>query len=137
MTAATLRQRLDAALARRAALLADPQTTVARLVHGAADGLTGLVLERLGPVLIAQLHPGRDALPEPDAGNVLREETPSREPTPLEARLASIVASLLDVMREAMDEVVRRAVTYHRAKHWMPPPQSSSFPKETGAEEKA
>jgi len=67
VTAATLRQRLDAALARRAALLADPQTTVARLVHGAADGLTGLVLERLGPVLIAQLHPGRDALPEPAA----------------------------------------------------------------------
>ena len=46
----------------------------------------------------------RDALPEPDAGNVLREETPSREPTPLEARLASIVASLLDVDRVGVDD---------------------------------
>lgn len=64
VTAANLRQRLEAALARRAALLSDPQTTVARLVHGAADGLTGLVIERLGAVLIAQLHPGPGALPE-------------------------------------------------------------------------
>jgi 23S rRNA (cytosine1962-C5)-methyltransferase len=53
-----------AAVERRAALLNDPQTDVARLIHGDGDGLPGLVVERLGPVLIAQLHEGRLALPE-------------------------------------------------------------------------
>jgi 23S rRNA (cytosine1962-C5)-methyltransferase len=47
---------LSAALARRAPLLADPHTTAVRLLHGAADGIPGLVIERLGPVLVAQLH---------------------------------------------------------------------------------
>jgi len=59
-----LAQRLDAALARRAALLADPQTNVGRIVNSAADGIPGLVLERLGDVLIAQLHADRLALDE-------------------------------------------------------------------------
>lgn len=57
-----LADRLEAALACRAALLADPQTDVARVLNGAADGIPGLVLEKLGPVLIAQCHAGRLAL---------------------------------------------------------------------------
>lgn len=72
----------------------------------------------------------------------------SGEPFVLNAELICYVEELPDtyitlttgervVVREPMDEVVRRAVTYQRAKHWMPPPQTSSFPKETGAEEKA
>jgi 23S rRNA (cytosine1962-C5)-methyltransferase len=56
--------RFSAALERRAALLADPQTNVARLCNGATDGLAGLVVERLGEVLVAQLHEGRLALTE-------------------------------------------------------------------------
>ena len=59
---AELTRRLDAALAHRRALLDDPQTNVARLVDAAGDGLDGLVIERLGDVLIAQLHEGRLAL---------------------------------------------------------------------------
>ncbi|MBU0639179.1 MAG: class I SAM-dependent methyltransferase [Planctomycetes bacterium] len=50
---------LDAALDRRANLLNDPHTTVARVCHGAADGLPGLVIERLGEILVAQLHEQR------------------------------------------------------------------------------
>lgn len=53
-----------AALARRATLLADPQTDVARLFNSATDGIDGLVIEKLGPVLIAQLHSGRLQLTE-------------------------------------------------------------------------
>ncbi len=60
------------ALARRAGLLADPHTDVARLFNGAADGIDGLVIERFGTVLIAQLHAGRLALGE-DAARDLCE----------------------------------------------------------------
>ena len=54
-----LRSRLGAALDRREALIADPDTHLAgatgyRLVHAEADGLPGLVVDRLGPVLVVQ-----------------------------------------------------------------------------------
>jgi 23S rRNA (cytosine1962-C5)-methyltransferase len=55
---------VDAALARRAALLGAPDTTVGRLVHGPADGIAGLVIEKLGPVLVAQLFEGQWSLGE-------------------------------------------------------------------------
>jgi 23S rRNA (cytosine1962-C5)-methyltransferase len=45
------------ALRRRADLL--PRRAALRLVNDRGDGLEGLVIERLGPVLIAQLHEGR------------------------------------------------------------------------------
>jgi len=48
----------------RARLLADPNTTACRLWHGDADGIDGLVIEKLGDVLIAQLHEQRLALEE-------------------------------------------------------------------------
>ncbi|GAB4128659.1 flagellar FlbD family protein [Thermopirellula anaerolimosa] len=41
------------------------------------------------------------------------------------------------VVRESMSEVVRRAVTYQRAKHWMPPPRGTAFRQDDNAEEKA
>ncbi|MDF1521236.1 MAG: class I SAM-dependent methyltransferase [Trueperaceae bacterium] len=57
--AALLLARLDAALERRAALARDPDAamdgvTGTRLVHAEADGLPGLVVDRLGPVLVVQ-----------------------------------------------------------------------------------
>lgn len=57
--AALLTARLDAALDRRAALARDPAAgmdgaTGYRLVHAEADGLPGLVVDRLGPVLVVQ-----------------------------------------------------------------------------------
>ena len=55
---------LEFALARRAPLLADPHTTVARLFNAAADGIDGLVIERLGDVLVVQMHEGRLKLAE-------------------------------------------------------------------------
>lgn len=56
------------ALARRAALLADPATTALRVFHRAADGLPGLAVDRYGPVLIAHLY---DGLRAPTARPVL------------------------------------------------------------------
>jgi len=58
-----LLRRADLALARRQALLADSGSDVARLVDSAGDGLPGLVVEKLGPVLIAQLYDGQLAWP--------------------------------------------------------------------------
>ncbi len=71
---ALLVARLDAALARREALAHDPDAHMAgvtgyRCVHAEADGLPGLVVDRLGPVLVVQngcaaLEPHLDALVE-------------------------------------------------------------------------
>ena len=52
-------ERVHAAVARRAALDRDPDAhmqgvTGYRCVHGEADGLPGLVVDRLGPVLVVQ-----------------------------------------------------------------------------------
>lgn len=50
---------------RRRRLIDAGTTNAYRLVNGAADGVTGLVIERLGPVLIVQFHEGRlDISPE-------------------------------------------------------------------------
>jgi len=43
--------RVAGALKRRASLLADDETDALRLIHGEADGLPGLAVDRLGPVL--------------------------------------------------------------------------------------
>ncbi|MFO0837922.1 MAG: class I SAM-dependent methyltransferase [Phycisphaerae bacterium] len=55
------------ALARRNPILRDGRTNILRIVNGALDGLPGLVVERYGEVLIAQLHEGRLTLSEADA----------------------------------------------------------------------
>jgi len=62
----SLDSRLNAALARRKALLGDPAIEAVRLFHGRADGIDNLVIEKWGPVLIVQLHEGLPE-PEPDA----------------------------------------------------------------------
>ncbi len=54
-----LHRRLDRALDARRPLLKDPDTNVGRLLNGSGEGIPGLVLERLGPALIAQLHAGQ------------------------------------------------------------------------------
>lgn len=64
---ASLSDLIDAALTRRSTLLDDPQTDVGRLFNGVGDGFAGLVVERLGNVLIAQLHEGRLAGTEAQA----------------------------------------------------------------------
>jgi 23S rRNA (cytosine1962-C5)-methyltransferase len=46
-------QRATRALNRRSSLLADPTTTAFRLIHGEADGLPGLFIDRWGPTLVA------------------------------------------------------------------------------------
>lgn len=60
---AFLTARLQRALALREALYREP---FYRLVHAEADGLPGLVIDRYGPVLVAQLNSaGMDRLTEP------------------------------------------------------------------------
>ncbi len=59
LTSKQLSERLQAAIARRRQLLDDRHTNVARLFNSAADGIDGLVIEKLGPVLVVQLHEGR------------------------------------------------------------------------------
>jgi 23S rRNA (cytosine1962-C5)-methyltransferase len=60
---AFLTARLQRALALREALYKEP---FYRLVHAEADGLPGLVIDRYGPVLVAQLNSaGMDRLTEP------------------------------------------------------------------------
>ncbi|MEN8160646.1 MAG: class I SAM-dependent methyltransferase [Myxococcota bacterium] len=62
-TGPSIEARVARSLARREALLsADAGTDAARLVHGEADGLPGLAVDRLGP-LLRLLGTGRAALP--------------------------------------------------------------------------
>lgn len=58
-TPADLRRLLHEAIVRRRGILGDPQTTACRVFHDAADGIEGLVIERLGDVLIVQRHEHR------------------------------------------------------------------------------
>ena len=63
--ASSLRPIVFAALERRRALVDDPALDAFRVVNGESDGAPGLVIERLGPALIVQLHEGRlSASPE-------------------------------------------------------------------------
>lgn len=48
--------RMETAVQRRAALLADPATTALRLVHGEGDGFPGLVVDRYGEVQVLKLY---------------------------------------------------------------------------------
>lgn len=50
---------LDTALSRRKPQLDDPDTDVYRVFNGDADGIDGFVVDRYGPVLVAQLHEER------------------------------------------------------------------------------
>lgn len=61
---ASLIERFEQALSVRAPLLASPLSNTCRVLNGAADGIDGLVIEKLGDVLIVQLHEGRLQLPE-------------------------------------------------------------------------
>jgi 23S rRNA (cytosine1962-C5)-methyltransferase len=92
---AVLVARLRAAVARRAALADDPDAhmdgvTGYRIVHGEADGLPGLVVDRLGPVLVVQngsaaLEPYLEALVDALVSNLAptgvlgRFDAPARE----------------------------------------------------------
>ncbi|MDX2197954.1 MAG: class I SAM-dependent methyltransferase [Phycisphaerae bacterium] len=57
-------ERLKAALERRAPLLKSRHDDAYRLVHGEGDGLAGVVIDRFGEVLVAQVHEGRCELDE-------------------------------------------------------------------------
>jgi 23S rRNA (cytosine1962-C5)-methyltransferase len=50
------RERIDAALERRAGLVADPTTNAYRVVHGENDGLPGLVVDRYDRTLVVKLY---------------------------------------------------------------------------------
>ncbi|MBU1247574.1 MAG: class I SAM-dependent methyltransferase, partial [Proteobacteria bacterium] len=57
-------------MANRRTLLADPDTNTCRIFNAAADGIPGLVIERFGDVLVAQLHEGRLRLSESETRNL-------------------------------------------------------------------
>ena len=59
---ASVEARVAAALKRRGALLGDTRTDALRLVHGEADGLPGLAVDRFGPALRVLLQ-GRACAP--------------------------------------------------------------------------
>jgi 23S rRNA (cytosine1962-C5)-methyltransferase len=64
---------IERALRLRQPLLEDDAIDAVRILNGAADGVPGLVIEKLGPVLIAQLHEQRLAMGE-DAARAIAEQ---------------------------------------------------------------
>lgn len=67
MDRGTLLAMIDQAVDRRRALIERSDLNAYRLFHGESDGVTGLVIERLGPVLIVQFHEGRLSASPDDA----------------------------------------------------------------------
>jgi 23S rRNA (cytosine1962-C5)-methyltransferase len=80
--------RVARALKRRSALLADDETDAFRLIHGEADGLPGLAIDRLGPVLRVLLS-SRACEPVLDRvlRDVIRQLASELGPTPPVVRL--------------------------------------------------
>lgn len=64
---------IEQALAARQSLLAGQMTDAVRILNGEPDGIPGLVVEKLGPVLIAQLHEERLGIGEETAREILEE----------------------------------------------------------------
>ncbi|MBX3393953.1 MAG: class I SAM-dependent rRNA methyltransferase [Phycisphaerae bacterium] len=62
-----LQSRIDAAVNRRRPLIERSDLDAYRLFHGESDGVSGMVIERLGPVLIVQFHEGRLSVSPDDA----------------------------------------------------------------------
>lgn len=52
-------ENVDRALKNRAAIIQSSTTNCCRLLHSAKDGVDGLVVEKFGPVLVAQMHEGQ------------------------------------------------------------------------------
>jgi len=67
------RSEIERALRLRRRLLEDDSLEAVRILNGAADGVPGLVMEKLGPVLMAQLHEQRLAMGE-DAARAIAEQ---------------------------------------------------------------
>lgn len=77
LTADTLRTRIAAAVARRRALF-DESTNAGRIIHAEGDDLSGLVVDRYGEVLVAEVaNAGLDRL-RPLIEEVLRRELSPR-----------------------------------------------------------
>lgn len=70
---AELARRIDTAVNRRAGLTDSAATDAVRLVHDAADGAAGLVIERWRDVLVVQVHEDRFSSPLDALREVLRE----------------------------------------------------------------
>ncbi len=64
---------IERALKLRERLLADESLDALRIVNGEADGISGLVVEKLGPVLIAQLHEERLKIDSEQARGLLED----------------------------------------------------------------
>lgn len=65
-----VQQIVEAALSRRASLVEDGGLTAYRLLHGMADGVPGVVMERLADVLIVQVHEGHVQASVSDVGRL-------------------------------------------------------------------
>jgi 23S rRNA (cytosine1962-C5)-methyltransferase len=104
---------VEAALDRRAALLAEPEPSACRLVHDRADGIEGLVIEKLADALIVQRHEGRCELSEQQLRDVAER---------VRARVGARAVYLKDFVRDRA-ELDRDADARHReARPWLGEP---------------
>ncbi|MBK8913466.1 MAG: class I SAM-dependent rRNA methyltransferase [Phycisphaerales bacterium] len=120
----SISDRLKTAFERRRPLLADGRTDAVRLFHGAADGIDGLVIEKLAEVLIVQMHEGRLAVSE----SALREGCES-----LRTRAAATAVYRKVYPRTRGGEDARLAALHREATPWIGTPAAAELIAREGA----
>ncbi len=115
---------VDKAVARRRALLESEASDAYRLVNGASDGLSGLVIERLGSVLIVQFHEGRLDV-EPEAAAPVVES--------LLSRLGLRAAYAKYFVRDRSELSEEQGASHSDAKPWIGRPVESKIVVREGA----
>jgi 23S rRNA (cytosine1962-C5)-methyltransferase len=112
-SSAQLMDLVEASLGRRAALLTEPEPSACRLMHDRADGIDGLVIEKLADVLIIQRHEGRCELSERQLRDVAEH---------VRARVGARAVYFKDFVRDRA-ELDRAADARHRdARPWLGEP---------------
>jgi 23S rRNA (cytosine1962-C5)-methyltransferase len=101
---------IEKALGARRGLLSEQATEAVRVFNGEGDGIPGLVVERLGPVLIAQLHEERLRLSQQEARSVVEE---------LSRRLGAAAVYRKDFVRDRGRASCETADSHKKPEPWI------------------
>jgi len=116
--ASHLHDHIDTSLKARESLISNPAVNAYRVFNGQADGIPGLVIERLGDVLIAQLHESVLTCSESEAQGLLER---------VHQRLGTRVVYRKFFVRDRSSISVDTENAHYDPQPWMGKPFKSEF----------